>query len=170
MAARRNTEPEPFKFKEKPGNLITVTAGVNRSGLRRVGQLTDFESSQEPTACLQTDLSVSLPVVTADPLESLLPPQTGLSARVCDEIESGQLEEGGNSSEVQVQVQYLLERDAVSTDLQSDSGNISVIMAGETEKNNDKEVTDKVVLWRTLPLFSMKGNSPRLSDRISLFQ
>ena len=100
MAARRNTEPEPFKFKEKPGNLITVTAGVNRSGLRRVGQLTDFESSQEPTACLQTDLSVSLPVVTADPLESLLPPQTGLSARVCDEIESGQLEEGGNSSEV----------------------------------------------------------------------
>ena len=90
MAARLNTEPEPFKIKEKPDNLKPVIAGVNRSGKRRVGQLTDFESSEEPTAeSLQTDWTDNLLVGTADPLESLLPAQTGSSARVCDEISGG---------------------------------------------------------------------------------
>ena len=99
MAARLNTEPESFKVKEKPGNLKPVIAGVNRSGKRRVGQLADFEISEEPTAeTLQTDWPGNLLVGTADPLESLLPAQTGKSASICDEIESGQLVGSSNTS------------------------------------------------------------------------
>ena len=123
MATRRNTEPAlsvEFKKKEKPGNLITVTAGINRSGLRRVGQRADFESSEEPTAgSLQTSLSVNLPVLTAYPL---LPPRTGLS----NESVSDQLVEGSNNSVGQGQVQCLVDSDADST---HNSEYTTVIMA-----------------------------------------
>merc|ERR1712120_125554 len=99
MATRRNTEPAlsvGFNKKEKPGNLNTVTAvtaGINRSGLRRVGQRAAFESSEEPPAVsLQTSLSVNLPVLPSLTAYPLLPPRTGLS----NESVSDQLVEGSN--------------------------------------------------------------------------
>ena len=96
-----------------------------------------------PTAeSLQTDWPDTLLVGPADPLESLLPAQTGRSASVCDKIESGQLVGGGNTSQVQVQVQLDLRRDAVSSDLLLTIASNSVIMANE----NDKETNDDDVV------------------------
>ena len=127
MATRRNTEPAlsvEFKKKEKPGNLNTVTAGINRSGLRRVGQRAAFESSEEPPAVsLQTSLSVNLPVLPSLTAYPLLPPP-GLS----NESVSDQLVEGSNNSVCQGQVQCLVDSDADSTHT---SDYITVIMAGE---------------------------------------
>ena len=163
MVARLNTEPEPFKIKEKPGNLKPVIAGVNRSGKRRVGQLADFESSEEPTAeSLQTDWPDNLLVGTADPLESLLPAQTGRSASVCDEIESGQLVRGGNTSQVQVQVQSDLRRNSVSSEFLNSNNFLnvasnSVIMANE----NDKETDDDVVVMEDSPIVFNEKKLPK---------
>ena len=106
MAARRASCTEPESVKEKPAVSGPVIAGVNRSGKRRLGQLADFESSVEPTTeTLQTDLPGNQLVGTADPLESLLPAQTGRSASICDEIESNQLAGSSNTSQQSQQVQ-----------------------------------------------------------------
>ena len=50
MSARRARHPEPESGKEKPAVSKPVKAGINRSGRKRLGQLADFESSEEPTA------------------------------------------------------------------------------------------------------------------------
>ena len=74
MAARRARHTEPESVKEKPAISGPVIAGINRSGRKHLGQLADFESSEEPTAgSLENNLPGNQLVGTADPLESVLP-------------------------------------------------------------------------------------------------
>ena len=68
---------------------------------------------------------------------------------------------GGNTSQVQDQVQSGLERDAVSNDFLIDSANNSVIMAGETDKENDKEVNDDVVVVEDSPTVFNERKLPK---------
>ena len=57
MAGRRASRTEPESVKEKPAISGPIIAGINRSGRKRLGQLADFESSEEPTAgSLEQDL------------------------------------------------------------------------------------------------------------------
>ena len=152
MAARLASSTEPESVKEKPAISEPVIAGVNRSGKRRLGQLADFESSVEPTTeTLQTDLPGNQLVGTADPLESLLPAQTGRSASICDEIESNQLAGSSNTSQQSQQVQSDLRCNSARSESESSSGNLgnsdflnlarnSLIMAKEKDKETDEDV------------------------------
>ena len=50
MPARGAKHTESESGKENSATPEPVIAGINRSGRKRLGQLADFESSEEPTA------------------------------------------------------------------------------------------------------------------------
>ena len=117
MAARRARHTEPESVKEKPAISGPVIAGINRSGRKRLGQLADFESSEEPTAGgLENNLPGNQLVGTADPLESVLPAQTGMSASIGSESEDDQIAGSSNTSQQSQQVQSDLRRNSATSE------------------------------------------------------
>ena len=104
MAARRvkHTESESGKDGSAASELV-ITAGVNRSGKKRLNPLADSESSETPTAESREDnLLGNQPVRTANPpensLTNLLPAQAGMSASN-GEREGSQVAGGSNNSQ-----------------------------------------------------------------------
>ena len=117
MAARRvkHTESESGKDGSAASEPV-ITAGINRSGKKRLNQLADFESSETPTAeSRENNLPGNQPVRTARPpensLPNLLPAQADMSASN-DERESSQVAGGSNTSQQSGQVQSDQERNS----------------------------------------------------------
>ena len=122
MPVRRASRTEPEVVKEKPATSGPVIAGILRSGRKRLGQLADFESSVEPTAgSLEENLPGNQLVGTADPLESVLPAQTGMSASNGGESEDGQVAGGSNNSQQTEEVHSDQARDSVTSGSDLDS-------------------------------------------------
>ena len=153
MAARRARHTEPESVKEKPAISGPVIAGINRSGRKRLGQLADFESSEEPTAGgLENNLPGNQLVGTADPLDIVLPAQTGMSASIGGESEDDQIAGSSNTSQQSEQIQSDLGRTPATSESDKSGEDLSekdisdfVNLARETstmsepEKNKDTE-------------------------------
>ena len=158
MAGRRPSRTESEVVREKPAISEPVrTAGINRSGKQRAGQLADFESSIEPTVGNQKESLLSNQLVeaavqevdtTADPLESELPVQTDLSASICDEIENNQIAGSSNTFQEIQQIQSDLRSDSAGSESEETSRNcgekeiselLSSIRAGITMSDKEKE-------------------------------
>ena len=97
MAARRVKQQESRKdVSAAAATEPVITAGVNRSGKKRLNPLADSESSETPTAESREDnLLGNQPVRTAglleDSLTNLLPAQAGMSASNGGESEDSQV-------------------------------------------------------------------------------
>ena len=138
MAGRRAIRMEPESVKEKPAVSGPAIAGINRSGRKRLGQLADFESSVEPTAgSLEQDLPGNQLVGTADPLESVLPAQTGSFASICDEIENDLIAGSSNTSQQNQQVQSDLRHNSARSESDKSS-----------EEPSDRDISEFLNLAR----------------------
>ena len=96
-----------------------ITAGVNRSGKKRLSPLADSEISETPTAgSLEDNLLGNQPVGAASPpensLTNVLPAQTGMSAS--NESEGSQVAGGRNNSQLTGEVHSDQARDSVTSD------------------------------------------------------
>ena len=152
MSARRARHPEPESGKEKPAVSEPVIAGINRSGRKRLGQLADFESSEEPTAgSLENNLPGNQLVGTADPLDIVLPAQTGMSASIGGESEDDQIAGSSNTSQQSQQVQSDLRRNSATSESERSSEDLS-----------DKDISDFLDLARKTSTRSdsEKGKEP----------
>ena len=169
MAARRVKHTESESGKESSAASEPVIAGINRSGRKRLGQLADFESSEEPTAESRENnlLGNNQPVGTAGPPENLLPAQTGMSASN-DEREGSQVAGGSNTSQQSEQIQSDQERNSVTSESDKSDKDLSekdisdfVNLARETstmtepEKNKDAE-KDVVIVEDSPTVFDGK--------------
>ena len=126
MAGRCARHTEPESVKEKPAISGPAVAGINRSGRKRLGQLADFESSEEPTVGhLESNLPGNQLVGTADPLESELPAQPDRPASICDEIENNQIAGSSNTSQQIQQVQSDLRCNSARSESEGSSENLS---------------------------------------------
>ena len=149
MATRFVEETESGK--DGSATEPVITAGVNRSGKKRLSPLADSETSETPTAESREDnLLGNQPVRTASPpvnsLTDLLPAPAGMSASN-DEREGSQVAGGSNNSQQTEEVHSDQARDSVTSgsDLDSErSGIENTSKMGDTEK-------DEVVLVEESP-------------------
>ena len=169
MAARRVKHTESESGKESSNASEPVIAGINRSGRKRLGQLADFESSEEPTAeSLENNLPGNQPLGTAGPLEVVLPAQAGMSASNGGESGDDQVAGSSNTSQQSEQIQSDLERNPATSESEKSGENLSekdisdfVNLAREnstmpeTEKNKDTE-KDVVIVEDSPTVFDGK--------------
>ena len=163
MAGRRASRTEPESVKEKPAVSEPVIAGINRSGRKRLGQLADFESSEEPTAGgLENNLPGNQLVGTADPLDIVLPAQTGMSASIGGESEDDQIAGSSNTSQQSEQIQSDLGRTSARSESEKSGEDLSekdisefISLARETstmsESEKEKDTEKDVVIVEDSP-------------------
>ena len=161
MAARFVEETESGR--DGSATEPVITAGVNRSGKKRLGPLDD-SGSETPTAESREDnLPGNQPVRTAGPpvnsLTDLLPAPAGMSASN-DEREGSQVAGGSNNSQQTEEVHSDQARDSVTSgsDLDSEKSELEIdefidlakdaSKMGDTEKDTEK---DDVVLVEESP-------------------
>ena len=161
MAARFVEETESGK--DGSATEPVITAGVNRSGKKRLSPLADSETSETPTAESREDnLLGNQPVGTASPPENsltdLLPAQTGMSAS--NEREGSQVAGGSNNSQQTEEVHSDQARDSVTSgsDLDSEKSEKEIDdfidLAKDTSKMDDTDKDaekDDVVLVEESP-------------------
>ena len=153
MAARIVEETESGK-RDGSDTEPVITAGVNRSGKKRLSPLADSETSETPTAESREDnLLGNQPVGTASPPENsltdLLPAQAGMSASN-GEREGSQVAGGSNNSQQTEEVHSDQARDSVTSgsDLDSEKSELEIdefidlakdaSKMGDTEKDTAK--------------------------------
>ena len=159
MAARRVKHTESESKDGSAASEPVITAGVNRSGKKRLNPLADSESSETPTAESREDnLLGNQPVRTASPpensLTNLLPAQAGMSASN-GEREGSQVAGGSNNSHQTGQVHSDQERSSATSDSDKSEKEISdfIDLAKDTSimDDADKDAEKDVVLVKESP-------------------